>query len=114
MAQKLSAEKTKLKRSIIFVAFSAEEMGLLGSKYFVKNLLIKPNQVKAMVNLDMIGRLRQDDPFILISGTGTATESENLLNGLKKNTQIPLKYSPEGMVLLTILPFMEKTFLFSS
>ena len=96
MAQKLSAEKTKLKRSIIFVAFSAEEMGLLGSKYFVKNLLIKPNQVKAMVNLDMIGRLRQDDPFILISGTGTATESENLLNGLKKNTQIPLKYSPEG------------------
>jgi len=96
LAQKLSAEKTKLKRSVIFVAFSAEEMGLLGSKFFVKNLPVKTDQIKAMLNLDMIGRLQLTDPYILISGTGTSLESESLLNGLKKETKIPLKYSPEG------------------
>ena len=37
LAKRLSADKEGLKRSIIFVAFSAEEMGLLGSKYFVNN-----------------------------------------------------------------------------
>ena len=96
LAQKLASEKANLKRSVIFIAFSAEEMGLLGSKYFVKNLPVKTSQIKAMVNLDMIGRLRLEDPYILISGTGTSIESEDLLNGLKKNTKIPLKYSPEG------------------
>ena len=96
MAQKLSAEKDKLKRSVIFVAFSAEELGLLGSKHFVSNLPVKANQIKAMINLDMIGRLQLDDPYILISGTGTSAESESLLNNLGKNTKITLKYSPEG------------------
>ncbi len=96
LAQKLNAEKDKLKRSVIFVAFSGEELGLLGSKFFVKNLPVDIKQVKAMVNLDMIGRMKQDEPYILISGTGTATESEDLLNELKKSTTIPLKYSPEG------------------
>ncbi len=96
LAQKLVAEKTQLKRSVIFVAFSAEEMGLLGSKYFVKNLPVKINQVKAMVNLDMIGRMQLLEPYILISGTGTSAESEALLNKFKESTKVPLKYSPEG------------------
>lgn len=96
LSQKLYAEKNKLKRSIIFVAFSAEELGLLGSKYFATYLPVKTNQIKVMINLDMIGRLQQNDPYILISGTGTSTESELILNTLGKNTKIPLKYSPEG------------------
>lgn len=96
IAQKLASEKDKLKRSVIFVAFSAEEMGLLGSKSFVKNLPVSNNQIKGMVNLDMIGRLQTKDSYILISGTGTSVESESILNDLGKNTEIPLKYSPEG------------------
>jgi hypothetical protein len=96
LAQKLNAEKDKLKRSVIFVSFSGEELGLLGSKYFVKNLPVPIKQVKAMVNLDMIGRLKTDEPSVVISGTGTSTESEAILNELKKTTTIPLKYSPEG------------------
>jgi len=96
LAQKLNAEKTLLKRSVIFVAFSAEEMGLLGSKNFVKNLPVKNTQVKAMINLDMIGRLQKEDPYILISGTGTSVEGESILNELGKKISIKLKYSPEG------------------
>jgi aminopeptidase-like protein len=96
LAQKLANEKNKLKRSVVFVAFSAEEMGLLGSKYFVKNSFLKPDQIKAMINLDMIGRLNNSDRFILVSGTGTSAEAETILNELSKKTSIKLKYSPDG------------------
>lgn len=96
LAQKLSSIKNELKRSVIFVAFSAEELGLLGSKYFAANLPVKSNQIKTMINMDMIGRLQPNDPYILISGTGTSAESEDLLNLLTKKSKIPLRYSPEG------------------
>jgi len=69
--------KIETDRSIIFVAFSAEEMGLLGSKYFVKNAPINLRQIKAMINLDMIGRL---DSILTVSGTGTATQMDSLIS----------------------------------
>lgn len=47
---------TPPRRSIIFVAFSAEELGLLGSRYYVQHAAVPTNSVVAMVNLDMIGR----------------------------------------------------------
>ncbi len=96
LAQKLSAEKTSLKRSIIFVAFSAEEMGLIGSKYLVKHLPVKAEQVKAMINLDMVGRLSLTEPSLMVGGTGTSAETEDILKELATKTTIPLKYSPEG------------------
>jgi Zn-dependent M28 family amino/carboxypeptidase len=45
----------KPKRSIIFVAFTGEEMGLKGSKYFVDHMGVRKDKVKAMVNFDMVG-----------------------------------------------------------
>ncbi len=95
LAQKLINDKTKLKRSVVFVAFSAEEMGLLGSKYFVKNSFIKTNQIKAMIKLDMIGRMNKENQLI-VAGTGTSLEAEGVLNELSKKTSIKLKYSPDG------------------
>ena len=96
LAQKLSSEKAKLKRSVIFVTFSAEEMGLLGSKYMAKHLPVKTEQIKAMINLDMIGRLSKTEPALTISGTGTSVETDSILKELITKTNIPLKYSPEG------------------
>ncbi len=96
LAQKLSSEKDKLKRSVIFVAFSAEEMGLLGSKYLVKHLPVKANQIKAMINLDMVGRLSLTEPSLMIGGTGTSAETEDILKEMTPKTTIPLKYAPEG------------------
>jgi len=95
LAQKLANVKNKLKRSIVFVAFSAEEMGLLGSKYFVKNSFIKPN-IKAMINLDMIGRLNNEDRYVIVSGTGTSHEAETILNEISKKATFKLKYIPDG------------------
>jgi Zn-dependent M28 family amino/carboxypeptidase len=60
----------------MFVAFSAEEMGLLGSKYFTEHLPVPQNNIVAMINLDMIGRLDTLNNSIFIGGVGTSVESK--------------------------------------
>ena len=70
LASKLSAERNNLQRSIIFVAFNAEEQGIFGSKYFVQNSPVNPSNIITMINLDMIGRLK--NLSLNISGTGTS------------------------------------------
>ncbi len=59
-----------ISKSILFIAFSGEEMGLLGSQHFVENPTIPLNQAMAMINMDMIGRLTNGK--LLIFGTGTS------------------------------------------
>lgn len=94
MAGYLSSVKTKLKRSILFVAFTGEEMGLLGSKYFVSHSPVPLKHISAMVNLDMVGR-PNEERRLSVSGTGTALEMDSLL-GLVKPEKLTWQKSPEG------------------
>jgi aminopeptidase YwaD len=95
VAAKLASMKGSLGRSIIFVAFDGEELGILGSGYFVDHPPVKLTSIMAMVNFDMIGRLKDDSPAIMIGGMGTAKESAGILDSLN-NLGIQLNYSPEG------------------
>ena len=95
MAAKLSKDRASLKRSIIFVAFDGEELGILGSKYFTEHPPVKLNTIMAMINFDMIGRLKDESPAIMIGGMGTAKESAGILDSLD-NGGIQLNYSLEG------------------
>lgn len=96
IAQKLAAHKKELKRSVLFIAFSAEEMGLLGSKYFVNHPSFKLEQLKAMVNLDMVGRMKEDNS-ISLGGVGTSKEGEAMLKELESvDTTLNFGYSPDG------------------
>lgn len=95
LASLLASEKSSLKRSVLFIAFDGEELGLLGSRYFVSNPLIDLKNTIAMINFDMIGRLRLNDPAVMVGGTGTSVESEGILSSLDTST-IKLNYSPEG------------------
>src|SRR5262249_42729294 len=61
------------RRSVVFIAFVAEEMGLLGSMHFVEHPPIAMEHVVAMVNLDMIGRLRAQEG-VSLEGAATAPE----------------------------------------
>lgn len=94
VAEKLAQQKD-LKRSVLVMAFGAEEMGLLGSSYFAENPLFELKQLKAMVNIDMIGRLK-DDNSLMIGGTGTSSEAEDLLNGLNTDSTFVINMQPEG------------------
>ncbi|MCD6091283.1 MAG: M20/M25/M40 family metallo-hydrolase [Bacteroidales bacterium] len=94
VAEKLAQQKD-LKRSVLVIAFGAEEMGLLGSGYFTNNPLFELKQLKAMVNLDMIGRLKEDHSM-MISGTGTSVEGETLLKNLNADSAFIMSMQPEG------------------
>lgn len=67
----------RLPRSILFVAFSGEEHGLLGSRHWVENPPVPLKRVVAMLNFDMVGRVR--DNRIMIGGASTAGPFEELL-----------------------------------
>ena len=67
---RLMANGAPLNRSILFVAFTSEEQGLLGSKHFIENPTIDLDKVVAMLNLDMIGRLHENNLQVLNVETG--------------------------------------------
>jgi len=95
IAEKLARQKDTLKNHFLFVAFDAEELGLLGSKHFLEYYPLLPDSIEAMINLDMIGRLREENS-LQIGGTGTAKESEQLLKQLNSKAHFKLGLSPEG------------------
>ncbi len=66
------------RRSIMFIAFGAEEWGLLGSEYYCAHAAAPLASVTAMINFDMIGRMQND--VLYVGGLGTATEWPALLN----------------------------------
>lgn len=71
------------KYNLVFVNFTGEELGLLGSSYFVKNSPIPVHKIKAMINMDMIGRL-DSLMELTINGTGTSSIWQNTLDSLNK------------------------------
>jgi aminopeptidase YwaD len=83
LAEKFGYIKSQLKRSIIFTAFSGEELGLLGSAYFVNHLPVEQSKIVAMLNMDMIGRLNDENSLTVI-GTGTSSKWKELLNEKNK------------------------------
>lgn len=82
------------RRSIVLIGFSAEEMGLIGSREFVKASPLEASAISAMINLDMIGRLR--DEGIELAGTGTAAEFGEILDPLIAASGIPVDRMPGG------------------
>ncbi len=83
LARRFSVTRNN-KRTIVFIAFGGEEEGLLGSNFFVNNPTIDLKNVTAMVNMDMIGRLR--DQKLTVGGIGTATELRAIVNSLNSKT----------------------------
>ena len=76
LARYYSARRHSIKRNLVFIAFGAEEMGLLGSAYFVQNPLFALDRINVMINMDMIGRMK--DSALAIGGVGTAAELEEI------------------------------------
>jgi Zn-dependent M28 family amino/carboxypeptidase len=78
---------------VIFVAFGGEELGLLGSAHYVRESG-SGARIMAMLNLDMVGRLRDDR--LIVYGTGSATEFAPLLDSLNRAAKFELALRPDG------------------
>jgi aminopeptidase YwaD len=81
-------------RSVLFVTFDAEEMGLHGSRYFVDNPPIDLARTSIMLNMDMIGRLRSRNLSVL--GTGTAEGLPELLQPLFESSGLTVSVMESG------------------
>lgn len=77
LARKL--RNTNTNNNYLFMAFSGEEMGLLGSNFFVKNPTIDTKAVSYMINMDMVGRLKPDST-LAVYGTGTSPMFKQVLS----------------------------------
>ena len=97
-------KKARQSRSIIFAFFGAEEQGLIGSKQFVEWMKKEdtgrkhlPNNIKgivAMVNLDMVGRMR--DNSLSVSGTGTSSNFKALAEQVAEKTSVNISCTADG------------------
>jgi aminopeptidase YwaD len=82
LARVLTAQRPKLKRTVVFITFSGEEEGLLGSNYYVNHPFTPLTNTVAMINMDMIGRMK--DRKLVIGGVGTAKEWRDLLGTVNR------------------------------
>lgn len=82
------------RRSVILMCFSGEELGLFGSDWYVKHPIVPLDKTVAMLNMDMVGRLR--DNKLIVIGSGTATEWNGLLDDLNKTAGFALAKSESG------------------
>jgi hypothetical protein len=82
------------RRSVIFVTFSGEELGLLGSQRFVEHSPVAVERIVAMLNFDMVGRLRNDR--VIVYGVETATEMRALVDSAAAATGLVVRGVGDG------------------
>ena len=84
------------KNNYLFICFSGEELGLLGSTYFTEHPTVDLNQINYMINLDMIGRLNTATGGLVVSGTGTSAAWEKAIKSISSNG-ITIKTDSSGV-----------------
>ncbi len=82
------------KRSVIVAFFGAEEMGLLGSKYLVEHFPVPLDHVVMMLNLDMVGRLKNNR--LTIMGAGTSSAWTGLIDSIKHRFGLEISTTADG------------------
>jgi len=94
LARLAAGNRPEWKRSMLFMAFAGEEIGLLGSSNFVNHPTVPLNQVDAMINMDMIGRLNNDRVYV--GGVGTSPTLKPVVSELDKEPGLQLEFSESG------------------
>lgn len=89
LAYFIQNNKTTEKNNFLFIAFSAEEKGLIGSNYYVQNPTIAMDEINYVINMDMIGRMEENMP-LTIEGVGSSLVWETSLKELECDA-FPLK-----------------------
>ncbi len=94
LAKMLKNSKLK-KNNYLFVCFSGEELGLLGSKYFTEHPPVDLDKVDYMINLDMVGRLNDATHSLTVGGFGTSPEWGKILP--QKTKSLDVKFDSSGI-----------------
>ena len=90
-------KNTKQKNSnYLFIAFSAEELGLNGSKFFTEHPTIDFTKVNYMINMDMVGRLNDSSQVVTIGGYGTSPQWSSLIDPNNKKNPFVIRIDSSG------------------
>jgi hypothetical protein len=95
LARILRTSKQK-NNNYLFIAFSAEELGLNGSKYFTEHSTIDFTKVNYMINMDMVGRLNDSSQTVTIGGYGTSPQWSSLINPTDKKNPFNIRIDSSG------------------
>lgn len=96
LARSLKLSKDK-NNNYVFIAFSGEELGLFGSKYFTEHPTIELQSVNYMINMDMVGRLNDSSRTITVGGYGTSPAWGSVFTALSKQKYFTVKYDSSGV-----------------
>ncbi len=94
-ARRIAARPDKLPRRIVFIAFSGEERGLLGSSHYVEHPLYPLDKTVMMLNFDMVGRLNARDE-VTIYGTGTSPGLDKVVDSLGQSFGLKIQKIADG------------------
>ncbi len=94
LARLFAPLKGQLPRGILFMSFAGEELGLLGSAHWVQQATRPPDKAIAMINMDMIGRIKGEKAYI--GGVGTGSSFQTILTAAQKNSPFHFEYSAGG------------------
>ncbi len=94
LADYFSSQASRPKRSLLFICFSGEELGLLGSMHYAGHPLLPEANTVAMLNMDMIGRLQNDR--LIVVGSGTSPAWNSLLDEVNSSANFTLSRSESG------------------
>ncbi len=94
LARLLAPQRGQFKRSILFMDFAGEELGLLGSAAWVQNPTRPLAKAVAMLNMDMIGRIKDDKVYI--GGVGTGSTFKPVLEQAQRDAPFKIEYSAGG------------------
>lgn len=97
-----------LKRSVLLMAFSGEETGLLGSKHYAENPVVPMEDTVAMLNMDMIGRFDEEKNTIQIFGTKAAEEFETMIARHVEDVGMKLRGDASALGPSDHTPFYQK------
>jgi hypothetical protein len=100
LARRFGQRPNEPRRRLVFIAFTAEESGLLGSAHYCNKPLFPLDRTVAMVNLDMVGRLTQDSQTgkdkLLVEGSGSAKSFDALLDTLSTKYDFKMTRQASG------------------
>jgi hypothetical protein len=95
LARILKTSKQK-NNNYLFIAFSAEELGLNGSKFFTENPTISFSNVNYMINMDMVGRLNDSSNVVTLGGFGTSPEWGRIYNNMGNSLPFRIRIDSSG------------------
>jgi Peptidase family M28/PDZ domain/PA domain len=94
LARLMAPMKGQLERGVLFASFAGEELGLLGSQHWVEHPTLPLDKAVAMLNMDMIGRVKNNKVYI--GGVGTGSTLKTLVEQAQNGSNFKIEYSPGG------------------